>query len=101
MSFQNKHVLDVGKKFYTAEKGNQKTQFNLDLMYDKCQGMEESFEVVINWFRAAVEQSYAKAQSNLGSIYAQDQIKVYTASGGQFHPKLERKHGESLYMHEG
>ena len=56
-----------------AEKGDAIAQFNLGVMYDEGQGVEQSFKDAVKWYRKAADQGDADAQSNLGLMYYKGQ----------------------------
>ena len=52
-----------------AEKGDALAQLNLGLLYDTGQGVEQSYEEAVGWYRKAAEKDLPLAQLNLGSMY--------------------------------
>ena len=56
-----------------AEKGNDKAQYNLGIMYGKGQGVPKDDTEAVKWFRKAAEQGIPKAQFNLGIMYEKGQ----------------------------
>jgi len=56
-----------------AEKGNDKAQYNLGIMYGKGQGVPKNDTEAAKWFRKAAERGNAFAQVNLGFMYAKGQ----------------------------
>jgi TPR repeat protein len=56
-----------------AEGGNTSAQFNLGLMYDKGQGVDQDFREAVKWYRLAAVQGNASAQLNLGLMYHKGQ----------------------------
>ena len=52
-----------------AEEGNSTAQFNLGLMYDKGDGLRQSFPKAVKWYRNAAKQGNQSAQFNLGLMY--------------------------------
>src|SRR5918911_1031109 len=53
-----------------AEAGDAPSQFNLGLMYLDGTGVPQNDEKAVEWFRRSADQGYAKAQGNLGALYA-------------------------------
>lgn len=53
-----------------AEQGYASAQFNLGVIYDHEQGVEQDYIEAAKWYRKAAEQGYASAQYNLGVMYA-------------------------------
>jgi len=53
-----------------AEKGNVGAQFNLGLMYQQGQGVEQNNAEAGGWFLKAAEQGHVEAQQNLGLRFA-------------------------------
>ena len=53
-----------------AEEGDAAAQFNIGLLYDTGQGIDEDPGAAAHWYRLAADQGYAKAQLNLGDLYA-------------------------------
>ena len=39
-----------------AEQGNASAQFNLDIMYEKGEGVPQDYKTAVKWFRLAVKQ---------------------------------------------
>src|SRR5262249_53410150 len=52
-----------------AEQGEAWAQFNLAQMYDKGEGVPQSYAEAAKWYRKAAEQGDASAQDNLGAMY--------------------------------
>jgi TPR repeat protein len=52
-----------------AEGGNAVAQFNLGLMYDQGQGVQQNYAEAAKWYRLAAAQGNAGAQLNLGLMY--------------------------------
>ncbi|MDG6408432.1 tetratricopeptide repeat protein, partial [Glaesserella parasuis] len=52
-----------------AEQGYAVAQFNLGVMYDKGQGVNQDYHQAAKWFQKAAEQGHAVAQFNLGNMY--------------------------------
>ncbi|EMJ3296474.1 sel1 repeat family protein, partial [Acinetobacter baumannii] len=56
-----------------ATQGNAKAQYNLGLMYDKGQGVTQSYAKAAEWYSKAADQGLADAQFNLGQMYRKGQ----------------------------
>ena len=56
-----------------AKGGNASAQFNLGLMYDKGQGVDQDFREAVKWYRLAAVQGNASAQLSLGLMYHKGQ----------------------------
>jgi TPR repeat protein len=54
-----------------AEQGEASAQYNLGLMFDNGQGVQQNYATAVSWYRRAAEQGHADAQNNLGVMYAQ------------------------------
>lgn len=52
-----------------AEQGDELSQFNLGVMYNRGEGTEKSAGKAIEWYMRSAEQGYAPAQFNLGAAY--------------------------------
>ena len=52
-----------------AEAGDARAQYNLGLMYDNGEGVEQDFKEAIKWYQKAADQGYAEWQCNLGVMY--------------------------------
>lgn len=52
------------------QEGSAQAQYNLGVMYDYGEGVEQNDEEAARWFRLAAEQGYANAQYNLGVSYS-------------------------------
>ena len=57
----------------SAEQRLAKAQFNLGLMYDEGQGVDQDNKQAVYWYRKAAEQGHARAQNNLGLMYGKGQ----------------------------
>lgn len=53
-----------------ADQGNVRAQYNLGVMYDHGDGVEQDYAEAVNWFRKAADQGHARAQFNLGNMYS-------------------------------
>lgn len=49
-----------------AEQGHARSQFLFGLMHERGHGVEQDLERAAHWYRAAAEQGFAPAQTNLG-----------------------------------
>jgi TPR repeat protein len=56
-----------------AEAGDATAQYNLGVMYDDGQGVEQDFKEAVKWYRLAADQGLANAQHNLGVMHATGQ----------------------------
>jgi hypothetical protein len=56
-----------------AESGHLRAQYNLGLMYDNGQGVEQDDAKAVYWYRRAAEGGHDGAQNNLGLMYASGQ----------------------------
>lgn len=56
-----------------AENGDVDSQFNLGLLYDNGQGVEQDDKIAAIWYKKAAEQGHAKAQFYLGNMYEDGQ----------------------------
>ena len=52
-----------------AEAGDAAAQLRLAQLYERGQGVVQSFVDAVRWFRAAADQGSVPAQSRLGEIY--------------------------------
>ena len=52
-----------------AEQEDSIAQNNLGNCYYNGDGIDQSYEEAVKWYRKAAEQEYAKAQYNLGNCY--------------------------------
>lgn len=53
-----------------AEAGNPKAQYNIGVLYDLGNGVEQDRAEAAIWYRKAADQGHEKAQFNLGFLYA-------------------------------
>ena len=67
------HTLEYKLNLSSAEKGDATAQFNLGVMYDNGQGVEQDYAEAVKWYRKAAMQGVASAQLNLGIMYANGQ----------------------------
>ena len=51
-----------------AEQGHAEAQYNLGIMYEFGQGIEQDSKEAAKWFYMAAEQGFVKAQYNLGAM---------------------------------
>jgi TPR repeat protein len=56
-----------------AEQGDADAQYNLGLMYDNGEGVEQDKFEAVKWYKKAAEQGHAEAQNNLGIMDRQSQ----------------------------
>ena len=68
-------------------KGYADAQFNLGMMYEKGQGVEQSYEKAVEYFTMAAAQWYAGAQCNLGLMFAtgqgvEESLAIVHVNGG-------------------
>ena len=52
-----------------AEAEDADAEYNLGVMYERGQGVEQDFKEAVKWYRKAAEQGDAVAQYNLGLMY--------------------------------
>ena len=64
---------DIATLRALAEQGNPFAQNNLGVRYERGQGVAQSWEEAVKWYRKAAEQGNANAQCNLGWCYANGQ----------------------------
>lgn len=55
-----------------AERSNPNAQFNLGLLYDTGEGVQQSYPDAIRWYKLAATQGDAHAQFNLANMYANE-----------------------------
>ena len=68
--YGEKELVEAAKRFRrAAERGNDKAQFNLGLMYCLGRGVPPDDTESAKWFRHAAEQGHASSQHNLGVMY--------------------------------
>jgi len=53
-----------------AGQGYAAAQSNLGAMYDRGEGVPQSYREALKWYRKAADQGNAMAQYNIGSMYA-------------------------------
>ncbi len=67
---------DFEKAFSTwltlAKQGDELSQFNLGVMFNRGEGAEQNISKAIEWYTRSAEQGYAPAQFNLGAAYLDD-----------------------------
>lgn len=63
----------VSELQFLAKAGEASAQYDLGLMYDKDQGVPQSDEQAMEWYRRAAEQGEPRAQYNLGLMYLKGQ----------------------------
>ena len=82
-----------------AAQGHAASQFNLELMYSKGNGVPRNLEHAAHWYRKAAEQGYANAQNNLAALYEsgeglprdlQESIKWYRLAAAQGNIRSQR-----------
>lgn len=52
-----------------AQQGDAEAQYNLGVMYEKGQGVEQNYQQAVAWYQKAANQGDAEAQFNLGGMY--------------------------------
>ena len=60
---------DINKIKEKAERGDEDAQYTLGLCYYKGEGVSQSYEKMVYWFRKAAKQGLVSAQHNLGIFY--------------------------------
>ena len=58
-----------------AEQGNPKGQYRIAYLYERGEGVRQSYAEAVRWYRKAADQGHAKAQNHLGVMY-EDAIGV-------------------------
>ncbi len=61
----------LSELFAKAEQGDAKAQFKLGSRYEYGNGVEQSYEKAVKWYRKAAEKKNAEAQFKLGHCYEQ------------------------------
>ncbi len=63
-----------------AEKGDDRAQNYLGVMYEKGDGVPQDYKTAFKWYKLAAEQGFATAQTNLGVMYAvgKETLQDYT-----------------------
>jgi TPR repeat protein len=56
-----------------ADQGHAQAQYNLGVMYENGQGVEQDFKEAVKWYQKAADQGLAYAQYNLGVMYEKGQ----------------------------
>lgn len=54
----------------TAQRGDAIAQYELGMLYDRGQGVRQSYTEAARWYRKASEQGCAQAQVSLGMLYS-------------------------------
>jgi uncharacterized protein len=57
----------------SAEKGSQRAQYNLGIMYSKGQGVSQNFQEAAKWWLKSANQGNAKAQYSMGVLHTSGQ----------------------------
>ena len=74
---------DVEETRKKAERGHDRAQYKLGVMYATGEGVPEDHREAVKWFRKAAEQGVSEAQYNLGLMYSlgkgvlEDYVKAY------------------------
>jgi len=93
-----------------AEQGNADAQYNLGVLYNKGEGVPQSYAKAVKWFKKAAKQGLAVAQYNLGIKYANGQgvgksyskaVKWYKKAADQGHFKAQHSLGFKYEKGEG
>jgi TPR repeat protein len=93
-----------------AMRGQAKAQFDLGVSYRFGQGVSQSYDEAVKWYRKAAEQGYAKAQFNLGVCYDtgrgvpqnyMEAVKWYRKAAVQGHAKAQFNLGVSYKYGQG
>jgi hypothetical protein len=86
-----------------AVKGDADAQRNLGVMYEKGEGVSQSYREALKWYRLAAVQGNADAQNSIGSMYLygegvtqsyQEALKWYGLAADQGHAEAQYKMGE-------
>jgi len=65
----DKDKEELEKTKSKAEKGDRVAQYNLGVMYEKSQGVEQDFKEAFKWYRKSADQGNAMGQFVLGGMY--------------------------------
>ena len=92
-----------------AEQGHAEAQYNLGVMYQNGEGVQEDKREAVKWYRKSAEQGFARAQYNLGSMYyngegveedKREAMKWYRKSAEQGHAVAQYNLGVMYYSGE-
>ena len=83
-----------------AEKGDAAAQYNLGLMYDQGEGVQQDYDSARAWFEKAAEQGLAAAQYNLGVMYLQGEgvQQDYDSARAWFEKAAEQGLADAQYQ---
>ena len=93
-----------------AEQGYASAQFNLGVIYDHEQGVEQDYIEAAKWYRKAAEQGHRDAQFNLGVMYSKGEgvkqdyfeaAKWYRKAAEQGHKNAQYNLGVMYYDGRG
>ncbi len=56
-----------------AEQGDMRAQYNLGIMYDNGEGVQQNYAAAFDWYKTAAERGYTDAQYNLAKMYSYGQ----------------------------
>ncbi len=93
-----------------AQEGDCVAQYTLGYMYQNGQGVEQSNETAVEWYRKAADQGYAAAQTNLGYMYKnghgveqsyETAVEWYRKAADQGYANAQNKLGDMYYFGHG
>ena len=87
---------DIDDLILSAESGDAASQYQLGLLYDEGDGIEEDHEKALNWYSKSAEQGYAKAQANLSEIYLFDEGVDQNYEKGLYWAQKAAEQGDAL-----
>ena len=87
---------DIDDLILSAESGDAASQYQLGLLYDEGDGIEEDHEKALNWYSKSAEQGYAKAQANLSEIYLLDEGVDQNYEKGLYWAQKAAEQGDAL-----
>jgi TPR repeat protein len=69
--FQKEYEKAIDCYKIAAQEDNADAQYNLGLIYQEGEGVDQDYEEAISWYREAAEQGHRDAQCNLAYCYSQ------------------------------
>ena len=64
------YAFDLDELLRAANKGDVSASYDLGVMYENGEGVEQDYAKAIEWYRQAANREDASAQANLGVMYA-------------------------------
>ena len=83
-----------------AKRGDSEAQYCVGSLYEKGQGVSQSYAEAVKWYRKSAEQGFARAQFNLGLCYANGHgvTQSYSEAVKWYRKSAEQGYAQAQYF---